>query len=174
MSGSIVLDAIVIVGAGLAALGVLAWARLGEYRRARRSNRPDQECSLERYRPLARLLAREDADFLRQNSICPKVAARWERSQGRIIRFYLKELAADFHRLHANARALVAESPEQYAGLVPLLFRQQATFWRTLAMIELRLILGGLKGRKIHAEELVRVIEVMQREISRMAAASAA
>lgn len=174
MSGSIVLYAIAIVGAGLAALGVLARARLREYRRAWRRSRPDEECSLERYRPLARLLAREDADFLRQNTICPKVAARWERSQGRIIRLYLKELAADFHRLHANARVLVAESPEQYAGLVPFLFRQQFTFWRTLAMIELRWALGGWKVGKIPLEELVRVIEAIQREISRVAAASAA
>ena len=39
----------------------------------------------------------------------------------RIIRLYLKELAADFHRLHAKARVLVAESPEQYAGSGALL-----------------------------------------------------
>jgi len=162
------------MGAGLAALGVLVRARLREYRQAWRHSRPDQEYSLERYRPLARLLAREDADFLRQNTICPKVAVRWERSQGRIIRLYLKELAADFHRLHAKARVLVAESPEQYAGLVPLLFRQQITFWRTLAVIELRLALGRLNPGKISAEELIGAIEAIQREISRSAAASAA
>jgi hypothetical protein len=103
--------------------------------------------------------------FLRQNTIC---------SQGRIIRLYLKELAADFHRLHADVRVLVAESPEQYAGLVPLLFRQRFTFWRTPAMLELRWALGGWKVGKINVAELVRVIEGLQREISRVAAASAA
>jgi hypothetical protein len=112
--------------------------------------------------------------FLRQNTICPKVAALWECSQGRIIRLYLKELAADFHRLHADVRVLVAESPEQYAGLVPLLFRQRFTFWRTPAMLELRWALGGWKVGKINVAELVRVIEGLQREISRVAAASAA
>jgi hypothetical protein len=173
MPESIVMGAIVIVGAGLAALGVLAWLQLDEYRLARRRSRPDEVYSPERYQPMARLLAGEDLDFLRRNTSCPKVAVRWERSQHRIIRLYLKELAADFHRLHAKARALVAESPEQYAVLVPVLFRQQFAFWRTLAMIELRLALGGMNMTQASVGELVGAIEAMQREISRAAASAA-
>jgi hypothetical protein len=174
MPGSIVMGVIAIVGAGLAALGVLAWRQVAEYRRVRRRSRPDEVYSPERYQPLARLLASEDADFLRRNTSCPKIAVRWERSQHRIIRLYMKELAADFHRLHAKARALVAESPEQYAVLVPILFRQQFAFWRTLTMLELRLALGGMNMTQTSVGELIGAIEAMQREISRAAAMSAA
>jgi hypothetical protein len=180
MTVSIAVYAIAIVGAGLAALGALAWIRLSGYRRTRRRSRPDEEFSpgiyqpMERYRPLARLLAGEDAEFLRRNTTCPKVVDRWERSRRRIIRLYLKELAADFQGLHAQARVLVAESPEQSAALLPLLFRKQVAFWRTLATIELRLAFGGLNAAQASIEEMVGVIEAMQREIARAATLSAA
>jgi hypothetical protein len=174
MSESLIPSVIAIVGAGLAALGVRAWFQLSAYRRARRKIRPDQECLLERYQPMARLLAGGDADFLRHNASCPKVATRWDRSRRRVARLYLRELAADFHRLHAKARALVAESPEQYAALVPLLLRQQFVFRRTLVMIEVRLALGGLSVTQTSVEKLLGSIEAMQREISRVAATSPA
>lgn len=104
----------------------------------------------------------------------PKVATRWERSRRRIARLYLGELAADFYRLHAKARILAAEAPEQYAGLVPILFRQQFVFWRTLVMIEVRLALGGLNVTQGSVEKLIGAIEAMQREIARVAATSPA
>src|SRR5271155_4329904 len=183
MPVSLVLSVIAIVGAGLAALGMLALIRLGEYRRAPRRRRPGEERSLGRYQPMMRLLAAEDADFLGQNTSCPKVAGRWERSRRRIIRLYLKELAGDFRGLHAKARLLVAESPEQNAALVPVLFKQQIAFWRTLAIIEVRLAvdglnlgglkLGGLGLGRLNAEDLVRTIETMRREIARAAATAA-
>jgi hypothetical protein len=130
--------------------------------------------SLDQYQPMARLVAGQDADFLIRHANCPQVSARWERSRRRIVRLYLRELAADFHRLHAKARILVAESPEQYAGLIPLLFGQQFTFWRTLVMIELRLALGGWNLPQTKVQELVRAVDALHREISRAAAVSAA
>jgi hypothetical protein len=174
MPVSIVICAIAIAGAGLASLGVLTWIRFSDYRRTRRRSRPDEEYSLERYRPMARLLAGEDTEFLRRNTTCPKTAGRWERSRRRISRLYLKELAADFQRLHSKARVLVAESPEQHAALVPLLLRQQFAFWRTLTLIELRLALGGWNLPQAKVKELMGAIEAMQREISRVAATSPA
>ncbi len=174
MPGTLPTYVTAIIGAGLAALGVRAWVQPGECARRRRRSRPDPECLLERYQPMARLLSSEDAEFLRQNTSCPKIAARWERSRRRIVRLYLRELAADFHRLHAKARVLVAEAPEQYAGLVPILFKQQFVFWRTLVMIEARLALGGLNVPQGSVEKLIGAIEEMQREISRVAATSAA
>jgi hypothetical protein len=174
MSGTLLICVIAIVGAGLAALGVLAWLRLGDYRRIQRRARPDVEWSLDRYRPLARLLAGADAHFLRQNVHCPTAVAMWDRSQRRIVRLYLKELAADFYGLHSKARVMVAESPEQYHALIPILFQQQVTFWRRLAAIELRLALGGLHVTPANVEELVRSIDALQRELSRINAPTAA
>jgi len=174
MSGTLLIWVVATVGAGLVALGVVAWFRLDEYGRARRRSRPDEEWSLERYQPLARLLSGEDAESLRQSTRCPQVAARWERSRRRIARLYLRELAVDFHRLHSKARALVAQSPEQYSVLLPILFNQQLAFRWALVMIELRLALGGLNVTAASVEKLIGAIETMHREMSRVAAASAA
>jgi hypothetical protein len=182
MSISLVTGAIGTVGAGLAALGGLALFQLGQYRRAPR-RRPEEDGSpgvyqppgvdqaMERYQPMLRLLAGEDANFIRGNTGCPKIAARWEKSRRRIGRLYLQELAADFHRLHAKARVLVAASPEQYAVLVPILFQQKFVFWRTLAIIELRLALGGWNVPQANIRELVGAVEAVQREFARAAAA---
>jgi hypothetical protein len=174
MPGTLLVSVVAIVGVGLTVLGGLAWLRLGEYKRARRRGRPEDECSLQRYQPMARLLAGEDVDALRRDASCPKVAARWERSRRRILRLYLKELAVDFNRLHAEARILVAESPEQYSVLVPVLAKQQFAFWRALMMIELRLSLGGLNLAPASVEKLIATIDAMQREMARLAAPSAA
>jgi hypothetical protein len=174
MSGTLLMSVVATVGAGLVALGVVAWFRLNEYGQARRRSRPDEEWSMERYQPMARLLSGEDAESLRQSTGCPKVVDSWERSRRRIARLYLRELAVDFHRLHAKARALVAESPEQYSVLLPVLFNQQLAFRWALLMIEVRLAFGGLNVTSARVQRLIGAIEAMQREVSRVAAASAA
>ena len=174
MPRTLLIGLIATVGSGLVALAVTAWFRLSDYGRARRRSSPDEECSLERYQPMARLLAGEDVDGLRRNASCPQVAIRWERSRRRILRLYLRELAVDFSRLHSKARALVAESPEQYSVLVPVLVKQQFAFWRALVMIEVRLSLGGLNLTPASADKLIGAIEAMQREMSRVAATSPA
>lgn len=170
MSESLVVFAIAVVGAGLVTLGAFAWHRLRAYRLGSRHDRPDEEWSPGRYQPLERLLAREDLDFLRQNTECPKVAARWERSRRKIVRLYVKELAVDFQRLHRRARVMVAESPEQYAPLLPVLLKQQILFWRTLVTIELRLSFGGLHVTPASVRSLIEAIEAMQQELSRVGA----
>ncbi len=128
---------------------------------------PGEALALARYQPMFRLLAGEDADFLRHGGRCAKAAEQWQRSQRRIIRLYLKELASDFQFLHREARTLVARSPEQCAGMVPALFKIQFCFWRSLIWIEIRLSLRrfGLPG--INPEGLRGAFEAMRQELSR-------
>ncbi len=131
--------------------------------------------TLARYEPLARLLADDDTEFLRRQHNCPQLLARWKRARVRIVRLYLSDLAADFRSLHAEARALAAESPEQYSELVGVLMRQQVTFWRVMADAELRLTLSWLGLENIHLERiaahrLVEQIAAMQVEIARTSA----
>ena len=169
MTETVVIGAI--AAAGLAAApGVLVWSRVRGYRRALKHSTAEEAYSPARYRPLVRLLESGDEEFLRRHVGCPQVAAQWQRSQRRIARLYLRELAGDFQRMHREARTLVAQSPAQYAELVPLLFRQQMAFWRALTLIELRLALGGTGIPKVRAEALVGTLERMRSEITRAAA----
>jgi hypothetical protein len=172
---SIILSAIVAAGLGLVALGGLVYQRVHGYRRALRRTKSagieapradlGTEFPLARYEPMFRLLTGADADFLQRNRHCPQVARRWELSQRRVVRLYLKELAADFQGLHREARALMALSPQQH-HLLPFLFKQQFTFWRAVIWIEIRLSFGGTSMPRVNPEALTRAFEVLRREIS--------
>jgi hypothetical protein len=169
-------------GIALAAVGAMALAvlilvcvllaRLGGYwGQARKGSEPSGFStggfSIERYEPLSRLLADRDSAFLRQQSRCPEIAARWNHSRRRIIRMYLRDLTADFRRLHADARAMVAESPEQDAELVNVLMRQQLVFCRQMLAVELWLTASWLGIGRLSADRLVEAIAAMQVEIAR-------
>src|SRR5579863_7095707 len=105
----------------------------------------DESFSLERYEPMSRLLSEEDFVFLAaQPGYRPEMGAKLRRERRRIFRLYLHELAQDFYSLHCEARALVADSSAEHSELVPLLMRQQFSFWRALAAIELRLLASRL------------------------------
>jgi hypothetical protein len=180
LTETIILSAIGAAGLALAALGGLAYARLGDYRRALRRTRslepglpsasPATDIPASRYQPMFRLLSGEDADFLRRKGRCPDIARQWERSQRRVVRLYLKELAGDFQILHRQARMLAAAAPEEFPYLLPLLFKQQFAFWRALIWIELRLSLGGAGLPRINPAALAGAFEAVRREISHAAA----
>jgi hypothetical protein len=182
MTTWIAMASVAAVALAILSLGGVVWMRLRGYGRAAGKGEDDPSAAqgfapaagftLERYEPLRRLLADDDLEFLRRQRICPKIAARWKRARVRIVRLYLSDLTADFRRLHAEARALAAESPEQYSELVGVLMRQQVTFWRVMADAELRLTLSwlGLEGlgpERIDARRLVDAIGAMQAEIAR-------
>jgi hypothetical protein len=173
MTEWITLGTIATAALTIVTLGCVMWARLNGHRRAARAAQSTgftlSGCTLARYEPMTRLLTGEDLEFLRQHGSCgPKLAARWKRSRRRIFRMYLSDLAADFQGLHAEARALLAEAPEQYSDLAGVLLRQQVTFWRVMAGIELRLALSWMGLGRIDARRLMDALAVMQREIARL------
>lgn len=156
-------------GSALVAIGSIVGLRLRRYRPADDEEMESrEEFEPGRYAPMARLLGTEDLDFLHEQAECaPALAARWERSRLRIFRMYLRDLAADFQSLHARARLLVAESPEEYSALVPVLMRQQLVFWRALAGIELRLLLKGFGLKPVDVRGLTGAIDALRLEIAR-------
>ncbi|HEY4362817.1 MAG TPA: hypothetical protein VGN17_17745 [Bryobacteraceae bacterium] len=155
------------VGGMLLGMGTLLWVRLRGYRRASAGNSvPPGEFGAARLAPLERLMSGDDLEFLREFSACrPHLAAQWERERRQIFRLYLREAAAEFQRVHGEARQLVARAPEEHADLVGKLMRQQVTFWVTLTKIELHLALGGLGLGEIDARKIVALIEVTQAEV---------
>jgi hypothetical protein len=132
------------------------------------------ESTLDRYRPMARLLDSEDLRFLASRpGYRREVGARLRDSRRRVFRMYLAELSADFHRLHAAARRMAAEAPEQHADLIPLLMRQQIAFWRALVGIEVRLALSWAGLAPADARGLLDIVEQLQRTLAVAAPASA-
>src|SRR5262249_23369172 len=125
--------------------------------------------NLARYEPMQRLLASEDMEFLAsQPGYRPEIGRRFLKNRRRVFRMYLSELANDFHRIHAAARAMVAESPAEGANLVATLMRQQIVFWSSLLVVELKLIVPGTP--RIDVSGLVAAVEAMRMDVSRAAA----
>jgi hypothetical protein len=131
------------------------------------------EFSLVRYEPMLRLLGDEDFEFLAsQPGYRPEIGKKLRRNRRHILRLYLRELAADFHRIHALARKIVAESPAENSNLVSVLMRQQIAFWRAMAILEFRLLTPGLG--QVDVRGLVEAIESMRLDVRRLAPLSAA
>ncbi len=158
----------------LAALASMRWRAY----RTGTDSEPEGESggfSLARYEPMGRLLSEEDFLFLAaQPGYRPEIGARLRGERRRIFRRYLRELARDFHRLHAEARRMVANSTAEHSELVGMLLRQQVTFWRGLVAIEVRLALGGVGLGKVDVRGLVEAIEGMRLELARFSAPASA
>jgi hypothetical protein len=129
------------------------------------------EFSLDRYQPMAGLLAEEDLAFLKsQPGYRAEMGVRWQRERRRIFRVYLGELKSDFRRLHAQAREMVAQSGADSADLVAVLMKQQATFWRSTTALELRLALESMGIGKVDIAPFMQLIEAMRVDLAQRTA----
>ncbi len=179
MGAWIALSAIAVVTAIIVSLGILVYR--GRRVDAGQDQTVEDGFSPAQYQPMLRLLGREDLEFLRQQADCgAQIASEWNRDKQRIFRMYLRELSADFRRLHRHARLLVIESPERDPALMDLLIRQQVQFWRAMVVVELRLALShvGLAGNvgltQLDARRLIDSMQAMHAEVTRRSSAASA
>ena len=127
--------------------------------------------SLDRYQPMAGLLADDDLVFLQaQPGYRTEMGARWKRQRRRIFRLYLHELKNDFRRLHGQARELVAHSEADSADLVAVLMKQQTTFWRATTALEFRLALEAMGIGKVDVGPFMQLIEQMRVDLAQRTA----
>jgi hypothetical protein len=132
---------------------------------------------------VGRLLRRDDFDFLAgQRGYNPKIGSKLRRDRERVFRLYLKELANEFHRLHARARELAAASPVPHPEIVRTLMRQQVAFWLAMLRIEVtfaagrmyRLATGQARPPDIDLAALLECIEALRPAVIHGASAEAA
>ena len=130
--------------------------------------------SISRYQPMEYLLSDEDFAFLAsQPGYQPEIGARWKRERSRIFRLYLDELKRDFRRLHEQARLMAAGADAESSELVGTLMRQQVTFWRAMAGLELRLVLRAAGIGNVNVRPLIELIEAMRVDLARISAPQA-
>jgi hypothetical protein len=168
MTGWIVSAAVITGGTILLLFVILIILRVRAYRKDPEDVETG-EFTLTRYQPMERLLAEEDFLFLSaQPGYKPEIGAKLRRERRRIFRLYLRELAQDFLRLHAEARRMVADSKAEHADLVGVLLGQQLTFWRRLIAVELRFALGGLNVGSADVRGLLETLEAMRMSLARL------
>jgi len=129
------------------------------------------EFSLSRYAPMARLLSEEDVEFVRaQPGYTPAIERKFLRERRQVLRLYLRQLAADFERLHVRARVVAASLPAAESALVGSLIRQQVRFWYEMTAIRVRLSLAWTGLGSVDVSGLFHAVGAMQAEIDRMSA----
>ena len=124
------------------------------------------ELSTDRYRPMQRLLEETDFRFLRsQKGFTPEMSSRLRRQRVQAFRGYLRMLEADFDRVAAALRVILAYSAYDRPELASLLFRRQLMFAFGLIGIHFRLVLFrlGLSGADVSS--LIQLFDGLRREL---------
>src|ERR1700689_4415181 len=87
------------------------------------------ELSIERYRPMMRLLDSGDLEFLRsQPGFTPRMATKLRVQRCQIFRGYLRCLNGDFQRVCAAIKVLMLQSQHDRPDLAGVLVQHQAMF----------------------------------------------
>ena len=128
------------------------------------------EFSLDRYRPMQRLLSEQDMLFLKQSlGYTKQMGKRWKRQQLGLFKMYLKELRIDFYKLHAEARSIVADTGIESPDFVRQLIHQRIQFGYAVAKVELHLSLASCGLGAVTATPLLQTVEVMRMRLQTMA-----
>lgn len=125
------------------------------------------EFSIDKYRPMLRLLSERDFEYLAlQSGFTPEIAKRLRIERRRIFRAYLRNLVCDFNRLHSAARELVAQAPEDRSALASALVTYQLTFIGGIAAVHCRLMLYILGIGTVDVRNLLNTLESFRVEIA--------
>ena len=124
------------------------------------------ELSIERYRPMMRLLDGGDLEFLRsQPGFTPRMAAKLRAQRCQIFSGYLHCLYGDFRRVCAAIKILMLQSRHDRPDLAGLLVQHQVMFACGMGTVHFRLLLyrWGLCG--VDVTSLVKNFDSMRLEL---------
>jgi hypothetical protein len=124
------------------------------------------ELSIERYRPMARLLDSGDMEFLRsQPGFTPQMLNKLRSQRCQIFRGYLRCLQSDFGRVCSAIKLVMLQSRHDRPDLAAALIRHQLMFATSMVMVYGRLGLynWGLCG--VNVATLVKSFDKMRLEL---------
>ena len=164
-----------LVVAALLSLAPVALALVFLYRKL--SSQPDSEVavdqclvlSLEKYRPMERLLQEDDFRFLAaQPGFSPQLGRRFRTERRRIFRSYLRNLRRDFSRLSSAFRILIVHSVEDRGDLAKSLMRMRVMFAFGMLAVEGRLLMHAAGMGAVNVSGLVASLDTMQAQMRLM------
>jgi hypothetical protein len=122
-----------------------------------------------RYRPMERLLSREDERFLASQPGCNrKMVRRMRAERRRLFRGYLACLSTDFSRVGVALRLIMTHSAQDRPDLAGILYKQQALFALGMLNVQWRLALHILGLGTVDVAGLVGAMEFMRLELRQM------
>ena len=151
---------------------VLVWALVELFRRF---GSPQQfpvtvewidELSVERYRPMLRLLNQEDVHFLRtQPGFTKQMATKFRIQRCQLFQEYLRHLDNDFRRICSALKVLMVQSKQDRPDLASLLLRNQITFTYRMMMVQARLVCYRHGFGNVDVTGLVKLFDGMRLEL---------
>lgn len=125
-----------------------------------------EELSVERYRPMMRLLDSSDITFLRsQPGFTPRLEATLRQERCRLFRGYLGLLETDFRRVSMAVKVLMLQSRYDRPDLASTLLRHQATFALGITLVRIRLALFQLGLGAVDVSMVVKTFDAMRLEL---------
>jgi hypothetical protein len=129
--------------------------------------------SVERYRPMMRLLDSEDLEFLRlQPGFTPQIATQLRIQRCRIFRGYLRCLSDDFAQVCTAMKIVLLQSRGDRPDLAKALVRQQALFAAGMAAVHVRLFLYRWGLCSADVTGLVKIFDGMRLELQTLVPAT--
>jgi hypothetical protein len=119
--------------------------------------------SIDKYRPMERLLCRDDEHFLRsQPGFHPSMLKTLRRDRRRVFRCYLGAIRRDFNGLYLAARQSVLLSDLEYSGLLQSVIKQRLVFYWAFGMVEWRLALYTLGVGTVDVQPVLDLLNAMR------------
>lgn len=128
------------------------------------------EFSIERYRPMLRLLNEDDYEFLKsQPGYEPKLARQLRAERRRIFRAYLRSLSRDFQRLNLAAKMLVLYSPQDRPDLAAELMKRRLMFSLGVMRAEVCLVFHAAGIGTVDVRPLLGSLDTLRGQIGNFA-----
>ena len=125
-----------------------------------------EEMSVERYRPMIRLLDDSDLRSLRERpGVSPQQIIEFRRERSRIFRNYLKRLNADFASVCLALKVVMLQSQVDRPDLASTLLRTQFRFAVGLVWVQVRLGLYDLGIGTVKIDGLLSLFDNMRLEL---------
>jgi hypothetical protein len=133
-----------------------------------------EDLSIERYRPMTRLLAKEDLEFLReQPGFSRKAERRFRVQRCQIFRGYLDWLNQDFNQVLKALKLVLIQSSQDRPDLAGALLRQQMQFAVGMADARARMLLYRCGFSGVDVTDLMRSFDNMRAELQQLVPVSA-
>ena len=128
------------------------------------------QLSLDRYRPMLRLLDEHDFLLLRsQPGFTPDMTKRVRLQRCQIFRQYLVSLNGDFQQIVKSLRMLMAQSSQDRPDLARVLVRMQILFALGMLLIRLRLVLYRWGLAKVDISPLIGMFDFVRDKLGALA-----
>jgi len=124
------------------------------------------ELSIERYRPMMRLLEEGDLEYLRQQpGFTPRMLTKLRIQRCQLFRDYLHCLDADFSRVCAALKLVMLQSQKDRPDLAGALLRHQIQFAAGILGVQFRLLLYRWGFCGVDVTNLVQNFDMLRMEL---------